>query len=48
MRRLLPDPADEVDIVSTYAVPEGVPHLRVNFVQSADGSAAIEGVSGPL
>ena len=48
MHRLLPDHADEVDVLAAYAVPEGIPHLRVNFVQSADGSVAIEGVSGPL
>jgi riboflavin biosynthesis pyrimidine reductase len=47
MRRLLPDPADEVDLAAAYAVPAG-PHVRVNFVASVDGAVTIDGASAPL
>lgn len=44
MRRLLPDPRDEVETLDAYALPEGDgPHLRVNMVASIDGAAAVEG-----
>jgi riboflavin biosynthesis pyrimidine reductase len=45
---LLPDVPGEVDLVEAYAVPAGVPHLRVNFVASADGAATVDGRSEGL
>lgn len=49
MRRLLPHPADAVDPIEAYALPEtGRPHLRVNMVSSIDGAAAVEGRVGIL
>ncbi|MDQ6648736.1 MAG: pyrimidine reductase family protein [Actinomycetota bacterium] len=52
MRRLLPDPADDVDLDEAYAVPPGpAVHLRVNFATTADGAVELDGtsasVSGP-
>lgn len=52
MRRLLPSPADEVDVHEEYAVdPGGRPHVRMNFVASVDGASTLhglsEGLSGP-
>lgn len=50
MRRLLPDPAADLsddDLPAAYAVPTRR-HLRVNFVTSADGAVAVDGVSGGL
>ncbi len=49
MRQLLPDPLDDVDLLRAYAVPEArVPHVRVNFVSSADGAATTGGLSAGL
>lgn len=52
MRRLLPDPKDELtddDLLAAYAAEPG--SLRVNFVQSADGAVTLQdksaGLSGP-
>lgn len=39
MRRLLPDPADDVDVYDAYRVDDGTAHLRVNMVLSTDGRA---------
>jgi riboflavin biosynthesis pyrimidine reductase len=50
VRQLLPSPDEEMtdeDLVAAYAVPAG-PHLRVNFVSSADGAVTLNGVSGAL
>ena len=47
MRRLFPDPADEVDLRTSYGV-EATSHVRANFVSSADGSVSLEGKSGTL
>jgi riboflavin-specific deaminase-like protein len=47
MRRLLPDPADEVDLRAAYALPDGR-HVRVNFASSADGSVTVAGTSRGL
>ncbi|GAC1325337.1 MAG: pyrimidine reductase family protein [Mycobacteriales bacterium] len=52
VRRLLPDPADDVDLDQAYAVPGGPGvHLRVNFATSVDGAVELDGtsasVSGP-
>lgn len=46
MRRLFPDPADDVDLAAAYAHDAGV--LRANMVSSVDGSATVEGRSGGL
>ncbi|GII92047.1 pyrimidine reductase family protein [Sinosporangium siamense] len=48
MRRLLPEPDDDVDIPLAYAYPEERPWLRVNMVASADGAAWVKGLSGGL
>ncbi|HZB51465.1 MAG TPA: pyrimidine reductase family protein [Mycobacteriales bacterium] len=52
MRQLLPTPADGLtddDLLAAYAVPDGPgPHLRANFVASADGAVSLDGVSGGL
>lgn len=49
MRRLLPDPADDVDILAAYALPDGADrHLRANMVSSLDGAATVDGRSGGL
>ena len=47
MRRLLPDPADDVDLRAAYAVPSGR-YLRVNFAASADGAVTVDGRSREL
>ena len=46
MRRLYPEPADDVDIGAAYAHAPGI--VRVNMVASADGAATLEGRSGGL
>ncbi|HUF33680.1 MAG TPA: pyrimidine reductase family protein [Acidimicrobiales bacterium] len=53
MRQLLPDPVDDVDPEVVYAdddrpAPVGRPWVMANMVTSADGSAAVDGRSGPL
>lgn len=49
MRRLLPEPSDEVDLETAYSLrPRTGSHLRVNFVASVDGVVTVGGVSGPL
>ena len=52
MRQLLPTPAGELtddDLLAAYAVPDGpVPHVRANFVASADGAGSLDGRSGGL
>lgn len=52
MRRLLPDPAPEVDdaaLLGSYAPPAGPgPFVRFNFVSSIDGAATLGGLSGEL
>jgi riboflavin biosynthesis pyrimidine reductase len=49
MRRLLPDPSDEVDFEAAYALPSpGTWHLRANMVGSVDGAAQLDGRSGGL
>jgi riboflavin biosynthesis pyrimidine reductase len=52
VRRLLPDPADELtddDLLAAYAPPAGTArHVRANFVQSADGAGSLDGLSGGL
>jgi riboflavin biosynthesis pyrimidine reductase len=47
MRRLSPDPTEEVDLRTAYAV-DAPRHVRANFVASADGSVSLEGKSGTL
>ncbi len=49
MRRLLPDPSDDVDLDEAYAIPRPRrPHVRANFVSSVDGAAEVAGRSGGL
>ncbi len=47
LRRLLPDPVDEVDLISAYGYPDGT-WLRANMISSADGAATIDGHAGGL
>ncbi len=47
MRRLFPDPADQVDLRTAYGVQTSR-HVRANFVASADGSVSLQGKSGTL
>lgn len=49
LRSLYPEPAEAVDVSRAYALPgDGMPHLRVNMVSSADGAAAVDGRVGAL
>ena len=48
MRRLLPDPVDDVDLVAAYAYPRRRPWLRGNMIESADGAATVDGHAGGL
>ena len=53
MRRLLPDPAEDVDPRAVYAevvrpAPAGRPWVVANMVASTDGSATLDGRSGGL
>lgn len=53
MRQLLPDAVDDVDPAAVYAEgartpPTGRPWVMASMVASADGSAAVDGRSGPL
>ena len=47
VRRLLPDPAADVNLVDAYGYPEGS-WLRANMVSSADGAATVDGRAGGL
>ena len=47
MRRLYPDPADDIDPVEAYTAPAGR-FVRANMVSSVDGAAYLEGRSGGL
>ena len=48
MRRLLPDPVDEVDLDDAYAWRASGQHVRGNMVSSADGAATLGGVTEEL
>jgi riboflavin biosynthesis pyrimidine reductase len=48
LRRLLPEPAGEVEAVDAYAVPDDRRHVRVNMVSSVDGAATLDGRVGTL
>ncbi len=54
MRRLLPDPADDVTVEEAYAAPlgrsgpGGRPWVGLCMVASIDGSTVVEGTSGAL
>jgi riboflavin biosynthesis pyrimidine reductase len=48
MRRLLPEPADDVNLIAAYAYPEKRPWLRGNMIASADGAATLDGRAGGL
>src|SRR3954462_13944750 len=47
MRRLFPEPSDQIDLRMAYAV-DAQRHVRANFVASADGSVSLQGKSGTL
>lgn len=47
MRRLLPDPAVEVDLDEAYAAGSSA-HVRATMVASADGASSVHGRSGGL
>jgi riboflavin biosynthesis pyrimidine reductase len=47
LRRLLPDPVDEVDLSSAYRYPDRT-WLRANMISSADGAATIDGRAADL
>jgi riboflavin biosynthesis pyrimidine reductase len=48
MRRLLPDPIDDVDLPAAYKYPAARVWLRANMVTSADGAATVDGRAGRL
>ena len=49
MRQLLPAAVDQVDLDAAYALaPQPKPHVRANFILSADGAATFNGVTEPL
>lgn len=49
MRRLLPEPTDDVDLEGAYAVPQSTPfHVRASFISSADGAVTLDGHSAGL
>lgn len=48
LRRLLPDPASDVDLLDAYSYPADVTWLRANMIASADGAATIDGRAGGL
>jgi riboflavin biosynthesis pyrimidine reductase len=52
VRTLLPRPAEDVDVVEAYALPDSVrddrPFVRCNMISSLDGAIAVEGRSGML
>src|SRR5690349_19950802 len=47
MRRLRPDPGDDVDLATAYAV-DSARLVRANFVSSLDGAVTLSGKSGGL
>ncbi len=52
MRRLLPSPADDIDVGAEYAIPEDRRWVRANMVATVDGAVADSaglsgGISGP-
>jgi riboflavin biosynthesis pyrimidine reductase len=51
VRRLLPSPSDQVDLLDAYAPPDpepARPFVRCNMISSIDGAIAVEGRSGML
>jgi riboflavin biosynthesis pyrimidine reductase len=51
VRRLVPPPSGQVDLVEAYAPPETPPDrpfVRCNMISSIDGAIAVEGRSGML
>lgn len=50
MISLLPTAGPEPDLAARYAYPHDLhaPHVRVNFVSSADGAASVDGLSAGL
>jgi riboflavin biosynthesis pyrimidine reductase len=48
MRRLLPDPVDNLTLIEAYPYPVAGIWLRANMVSSVDGAATIDGRAGGL
>jgi riboflavin biosynthesis pyrimidine reductase len=53
MRQLFPEPVDDVDPEAVHATlrrepPEDRPYVLVNMIESVDGAAVVDGVSGGL
>jgi riboflavin biosynthesis pyrimidine reductase len=52
VRRLLPEPASEVDVAGAYAIPRGDGggrlFVRCNMISSLDGAISVQGRSGIL
>lgn len=48
VRRLLPDPVDELALIEAYPYPIDNVWLRANMVASADGAATVNGRAGGL
>lgn len=48
MRRLLPDPVDDLTLIDAYPYPVAGIWLRANMVSSVDGAATIDGRAGGL
>jgi riboflavin biosynthesis pyrimidine reductase len=51
VRQLYPEPVDPVDPAGVYGdlpTADGRPGLRLNMIESADGAAVVDGVSGGL
>lgn len=52
MRALLPQPADDIDPIRAYAVPDrggdGRPFVRCNMISTLDGAITLNGRSGTL
>jgi riboflavin biosynthesis pyrimidine reductase len=51
VRRLLPTPSDQVDLLEAYAPPDpgsGRPFVRCNMISSIDGAITVDGRSGLL
>ena len=50
MRRLFPNPTNEVDLVEAYTpdITAGSPFVRLNMISSLDGAISVDGRSGAL
>jgi riboflavin biosynthesis pyrimidine reductase len=50
LRQLFPDATDDPDLAALYAYPAGLDRawVRANMIESADGAAEVDGLSGGL